>query len=743
MAALVPAPVIGVVPTPIPQHTTPAPSIAARTMPSRPKIGLVLSGGGARGLSHIGVLKVLEEMRIPVDYIAATSMGSIVGGLYASGMSATEMDKVVRDIDWTQMFSDSPPRQDLSVRRKDYTAQFPFPFQLGVRDQKIQLFRGAIAGANLELWLHDHTREDDNLGSFDELPIPFRAVATDMVTGQQSVFRHGPLYEAIRASMSVPGLFAPVEINDHIYGDGGLTNNLPVDVVQALGADIVIAINIGTPLMSRDQLSSILGFTAQSVNILTEQNVREQLARLRAGDVLIEPDLGDLTFLDFRSAPKFIDLGEIAARKAADRLRPLALSPEAYAAYTAARHATPPAPTPDIKFVQIDGTQNVNPDAVAATVDSLVGKPLNVDKLSSDISSLYGTGDFDRIEYRLVNAKGQAGLKFDVDENSLGPNYLRFGLNLSTDLQGESQFNVLAGYQATWLNRWGLEWTTELELGSIRRLSSELYQPLGAGSKWFASLYGEVEREPVYLFDDNGKRLAEYSLLREPAGLDIGYAFSRYGDIRAGYSYSNYRADLAVGSPEFGKGEADENGVKVLARFDQLDNPFFPRTGLQAEAEGFAGRQVFAGQVAANVQRARFDFLQAMPVSENSQLQVAGRFAYSSKYDVAVASDYQLGGFLNLSGLKTDQLAGDYLALARGVYTYRMGSLSVVGRAWYLGASAEIGNTWLDRSAVSFGNTYKAGSLFLGVDTYLGPFYIAYGRATGGNSSWYIFLGRP
>jgi NTE family protein len=310
-----------------PAATVPQQQAIPATPQHRPKIGLVLSGGGARGLSHIGVLKVLEELRVPVDFIAATSMGSIVGGLYASGMSVNDLDHTVRSIDWTTMFSDMPPHQDLSLRRKEYTSQFPLPFELGVRGGEVQVFRGAIAGANLELWLHDRTRQDDGLGSFDELPIPFRAVATDMVTGQQTVFRYGPLYEAIRASMSVPGLFSPAEIGDHIYGDGGLVNNLPVDVVQAMGADIVIAVNIGTPLMSRNQLSSVLGLTAQSINILTEQNVREQLARLRSGDVLIEPELGDLTFLDFSAGPRFIDLGEIAARKAAERLKPLALSP--------------------------------------------------------------------------------------------------------------------------------------------------------------------------------------------------------------------------------------------------------------------------------------------------------------------------------------------------------------------------------------------------------------------------------
>lgn len=728
--------------TDLPPTATPS-TIADRTSPPRLKIGLVLSGGGARGLSHIGVLKVLEELHVPVDYVAATSMGSIVGGLYATGMSVARMEQLVRSLDWSQMFSDMPPRPDLSLRRKDYIAQFPLPFQLGLRDGEVQVFRGAISGANLELWLHDQTRQDDNLGSFDELPIPFRAVATDMVTGEQKVFRYGPLYEAIRASMSVPGLFSPVEVDGHVYGDGGLVNNLPVDVMQAMGADIVIAINIGTPLMSRSQLSSIVGLASQSINILTEQNVREQLARLRAGDVLIQPDMGELTFLDFTSAGKFIDLGEAAARAAADRLRPLSLTPQQYAGYTAARNAVNVPPVPTVRFVDIEGTKNVNPKAIARMLDTAIGKPFNVDELASDVSDLYGTGDFDRIEYRLIDRKDEQGLRFDVSENAIGPNYLRFGINFSTDLQGESRFNAVVGYQATWLNRYGLEWTNELELGTIRRFSTELYQPLGAGSRWFASLYGEVKREPVYFFDDTGKRLAEYSLLRIPAGLDLGYAMGRYGEVRVGYSFAEYRADLAVGTPPFNNGRATENGVAALFRYDQLDNPYFPRSGLRAEVEGFAGRQNANYEGSKSVERARVDFLQAFPVSKDGQVQIAGKFTWSSELDEAIANDYQLGGFLNLSGLKLDQLSGDYLGFARAVYTQRMGDLSIVGRAWYLGASAEVGNAWKSRSQVSFGNTRKAASLFIGLDTYLGPFYVAYGRTTEGDSSWYIFLGRP
>lgn len=707
----------------------------------RPRIGLVLSGGGARGLSHIGVLKVLEEMRIPIDFISATSMGSIVGGLYASGDDAAALEKEVRAINWPAMFSDSPERQDLSLRRKDYDASYPIPFQLGYRDGKVQLFKGAIAGANLELWLHQLTQDDDSLGSFDDLPVPFRAVATDMVTGRQVVFRTGPLYQAIRASMSVPGLFAPLELDDHIYGDGGLVNNLPVDVVQAMGADIVIAVNIGTPLMSKQQLSSIVGLTSQTFNILTEQNVREQLARLGPEDVLIEPDLGDLTFIDFQKSEKLIELGEAAARAAADRLRPLALTPAQYAEYKASRHRVVEAPATDIAFVNVDGTRLVNPASIKDALKNLIGKPFDDKRTSDDLAQLYGGGDFDRISYRLADLRGQRGIDLDVSENSLGPNYLRLGLNFASDLQGDTSFNIVAGHRRTWLNSWGAEWTNDVQLGTVRSIATELYQPLGPASPWFVSAYGKVSREPRYIFDGD-QRLAEYSLLYEPAGVDFGYAASRYGEVRIGYSYAHYRADLEIGPREFTTGKLSEQGVSLLARYDRLDNPFFPRTGLKGMVEASAGTQWGDGE-RNDVTRVRGDFLQALPLSDNAQLQIAGRAAWVSEFDPAVSDGFQLGGFLNLSGLRLNQLTGDYLAFGRVVYTQKVGMLSLLGRGIYAGASLEAGNAWTSRDDVSLHSLRTAGSLFVGFDTFFGPFYVAYGRTSGGESSWYVFLGRP
>ena len=709
---------------------------------SRPKIGLVLSGGGARGLTHIGVLKVLEELRVPVDFIAATSMGAIVGGLSATGMSATEMERRLANIDWTKMFSDSPPRRNLDIRRKDEDERYPIPLELGFRDGQVRFSKGAIEGGNLELYLHEITRPADDIASFDALPTPFRAIATDMVTGNEVVFDRGPLYLALRASMSVPGVFAPVELEGEIFGDGGLVDNLPVEVMRKMGADVIIAVNIATPLMSREELSSLVGLTAQTINILTKQNVRASLALLRPGqDVLISPNLGTLTYADFTSAAKFIELGEEAARGVAPALAAYALSPGAYREYLAQRRPMPSSAEPIVAQVRVEGTERDNPGVLKSQLESQAGKPFSSAVVDADMSRLYSTGDFERVTYRLIDEKGQRDLVFDVTEKSWGPNFLRFGLNMSSDMQGETFFNALIGHKRTWLNSLGAQWVNELEFGEIRRYSTEWYQPIEKTQTFFGSLYGEIRREPAFIYDGDA-RVAEYDVLVEQAGFNLGVNLGYWGELRLGPQYTHYRADPQVAlRGTFPVAKLNEVGISLGARHDRLDDPFFARRGQKLDAEFFRGLPSIGSDT--DVTRYKLDFLQAVPLADNDMLHVAGRFGATNRRDETQATDFNLGGFLNVSGLRTDQLNGDYLGFARAVYYHKMGPLRYVGRAWYLGGSLEYGNVWQTRSDVNFGDAFKAASVFLAADTYIGPFYFAYGRTNRGESSWYLFVGRP
>ena len=721
--------------------------VAAAAGKVRPKIGLVLSGGGARGIAHIGVIKVLEEMNIPVDYIAATSMGSIVGGLYAIDRTPAEMEKIVTSIHWASMFSDSPPRKELTFREKQREDRFPLPLEIGIRDWEIRGFQGAITGANLELFLHELTSSADGVTSFDKLPIPFRCVSTNMVTGKPYVFERGPLYQAMRSSMSIPGVFSPAEYDGQILGDGGLVDNIPIDIVRRMGADIVIAVNIGTPLMERGQLTSILGLTSQMINILTEQNVRAQLATLRPGDILISPDLGKLTSTDFNQASEFIKRGEAVAREMVPQLAPLSLPPAAYAAYKRARPRIADTPTPTVEFVRIDGTQYANPAVISNELDIHVGKPLDVAAVDKGLERLYGTGDYERIDYRLVEDRNRQGLVFDVQEKSMGPTYVRFGLAYSTDFQGETNFSLLAGAKRTWVNSLGAQWLNEVEVGRIARIATEFYQPFNVQQDVFGSAYAAAQNVPRYLFSGS-ERVAEYRVQTNVAGLDFGVPVLRLGEIRAGPVYTYYKGSPTIAIPGFETTRQTDAGVRLLARWDNRDNAFFPHSGAQVDLDVFYGNET---QRIGSAPELSYDRIgrgtlyanAGVPIDADNFLNVAVHAGALSRDIPSVVNPYLLGGFLNLSGLRYQQLEGSYLGLGRVVYYHRVAQVPLIGGNFYAGGSLEAGNTWQQRGDASTGNLITAGSVFVAADTFLGPFYLAYGRASGGASSFYLLLGRP
>jgi NTE family protein len=508
-----------------------------------------------------------------------------------------------------------------------------------------------------------------------------------------------------------------------------------------MGADVVVAVNIGTPLMSRGQLSSFVGLAEQTINILTEQNVRAQLALLGPRDVLIAPDLGDLTSLDFQQGPRFIELGEKAARAAADSLRRYSLPPEAYAAYRASLRRPPPPIGPELTFVAIEGAERTNPQALAAEVGMRPGAQVTIDEAQQNIRELYGRGDFDRIDYRLIEDKGRPGIEYVVSEKTWGPNFLSFGAGFATDGQGDSSFIARARHKRTWLNALGAQWVNEIAVGSAWGIASELYQPLAPSQAPFASAYGEFGVRPADLFYQ-GDKIAEYDVTAGRAGLDLGYAFGNWGELRLGGQYSHYRADPSIALPDSPVATVDEWGYALLARVDSLDNPFFPRRGVRGTASLFYGEQDASG-VRSDVWRARIDFGAAFPLAERGALTLALRLAGTNRTDVLVANGFQLGGFLRLSGLRTNELIGPYLGHTDAVLLYRLGNLPVIGNTYYAGASAEIGNVWASRDAISLADTYKAGSVFLAADTPFGPFYVAWGHASRGASSFYLFLGRP
>ena len=478
-----------------------SPERAVSAPPATPRIGLALSGGGARGLAHVGVLKVLEEMRIPISCVTGTSMGAIVGGTYAAGRTPEDMEKLVVAADWDTIFRDAPPRKEIAVRRKvdDYLTLFKPEF--GVKDGGLALPKGVIAGVSIETFFRELSTPAFGVGDFSKLPIPFRAMATDIETGDSVVLSKGSLAQAMRASMSVPGAIAPVEIDGHLLVDGGIANNLPIDEARKLCGDVIIAVNISTPPLKRSELTSALSVTGQLINFLGKQTVDQQIKSLGPNDVLIAPDLGDISAGSFDRSKDAIKIGEDATRALADKLTRYSLPPEQYAALRSKQVAESKA-LGTVDEIRIEGLKRTNPAVAQSLIESKPGEPLTEDKLGADLRRIYGTGDYESISYRIVGGEtGPRALLIEPVEKSWGPDYLRFGLGLASDFSGDNQFNLLVQYRKSWINRLGAEWTTQVQIGQDTHLATEFYQPLNEAGKWFVSPNIYVGQQTRDVFD--------------------------------------------------------------------------------------------------------------------------------------------------------------------------------------------------------------------------------------------------
>ncbi len=715
-------------------------SLHALETEARPKVCLVLSGGGARGAAHIGVLEVLEQMRVPVDCITGTSMGALVGGAYASGMTTAEMQTMVSGMSTSLLFKEKPPRQDQSIRRKLDDRSILFGLEVGLSDEaELLLQKGVVTGVQLETVLR-RIAKVQGYRKFDDLPIPYRAVATDLVTGKPVVFSDGELPNVMRASMSVPGVIAPAEIDRRLLVDGGLTNNLPVDVARAMGAEVIIAVNLGTPLLKRDEIHSLIGVTSQMINILTEQNVQASLASLKPTDVLIEPELGDFSAGDFDVLPKAIPSGAAAARKAAERLAALAVPADVFAVWAARRQAAQPPEGGPVAEIRFRPMQRVNADTVKELLDTKPNVPIDQDTLDRDMRRLFGTGDFEHVSYRIVEEAGRRVLDIDAVEKSWGPNYLRFGLGLGSDLQGDSFFNIAASYRRTWVNRLGAEWRTDAQIGRTSRLATEFYQPLETRRFFFIAPRAEAERRTLDVFQGS-QRVARFDIRTVNAGLDFGTELTKYGETRIGVVGGKLWAGLDTGPPELvPSGSVRQGAVVARATFDQLDSANFPRSGVAASANLFASTTELGADDSYN--KWDVDAAGSYSVGQHTLSFGAKAGGKIGSQPLPVYDLFQWGGFLQQSGYPNGALLGERLTFGRAVYVYRIAQQRLI-EGLYAGISLEAGR--MDNPLVPGSPTglLRSTAAFLGIDSPIGPMYLGIGWAADGNRSGYLYLGRP
>jgi NTE family protein len=700
----------------------------------RPRIGLVLGGGGARGGAHVGVLKALEEMHIPIDYVVGTSMGSIVGGLYASGMSAEQIEQELRTMDWNDLFKDSPDRETLSYQRKRDDYIYTFKARMGFNDFKPNFPFAVVQGQKFDLTLNRLLLPVATVNDFDQLPIPYRAVASDIATGKTVVLGSGNLTRSIHASMAVPAIFAPVEINDQLLVDGGIADNVPVDVARQMGADVLIVVDVGSGLYKRKQIIGALEVTGQLANLLFTLNTEQQLKTLGPKDVLIRPKLGKFSGAEFDRVNETFAIGEQSTLAMRDSLKRYSLSPAEYAKYRA-QHAPPKRAIPVIDELRIDNQSKVGDAVIAKRISAKPGKPLDVKQLDYDIAQIYGLGIFESVGYSIERDDDKNVLLIRDKDKSWGPGYLQFGLTTSNNFEGNNSFKAGILYTRTELNELNGEWRLGIQFGEEPGVVADIYQPLDPLGRYFVSgRIGYIKLKEVF-YNTEGILTSGYQVDTTSAELAFGREFGAWGQASLGYRRGNGTANLVEGVP-IPDANLDVGQTYMNLSADKLNNVPFPTSGFLANAEYRFNREGLGGRT--DYDQAVLNYMQAFTWGSNSI--IARLYGFDTITGTAsLQSHARLGGFLRLSGLQENQLTGPYAGLVSLIYFRRISNIQFFNS--YAGVSIEQGNVWQNSNDVSYANSITAGSVFLGMDTPIGPLYFAYGRNSANESSFYLYLG--
>lgn len=711
---------------------------ARQSSDPRPKIGLVLAGGGAKGAAHVGVIKVLEELGIRIDVIAGTSMGAIVGGLYASGMSSAELEQAIKSIDWNDIFNDKPIRENRDYRRKLDDEGFLIRYKLGFKDGGFTTPRGAIDGQKLNLELRELSKRAIGIRDFDKLPIPFRAVAADIETGDTVALKSGDLAKAMRASMAVSGVFPPVEIDGRLLVDGGLADNLPIDVARSMGADVLIVVNFPEKLKKRKDLNSAVSIVLQSIDLLIAQNSRHQLKTLRESDILISPLLGDIGAASFERTADAIPLGEKAARAAIEKLRGLAS--QSGTMQTTAAPSSPQTPEAIIvDFIRIENNSRLSDRLISSRLRLKPGDTLDFDKLETDMADIFGLDYFETVEYAVVIEDDKTGVVVTATEKATGLSAFRFGLNLENDFEGDSAYNIGVRYQKEGLNKLGGELIAQANVGEDLGASLAFLQPLDPATRYFVTPRFTYLARDVPTFE-NGSRTAEFRISTVAFDLSVARQFANWGAFSMGISRGWGWRDVNIGPSSLSDDEFGVGEIFGRLNYDTFDDLNFPNNGTRAAVEFRRSDGAIGGDE--NFNSASGQAVTAKTWDRNTVL--AGVEAGVTFDGTAPPQNlFSLGGLFNLSGFMADELTGQDFALGRLIYYRNIGSQpGSFGVPVYLGASLEAGNVWQDRNDMSIDDLLIAGSAFVGLDTPVGPIYLAYGHAEGGNRSAYLFLGQ-
>jgi NTE family protein len=715
----------------------PAPSVFNTT--GRPRIGLVLSGGGAKGFAHIGVIEELERRHIPIDVISGTSMGAVVGSMYAIGNNADELKAVARDIDWNTVFSDSTKRSDLSFRRKREVRDILLNFRLRIDDGKPVLPTGVLGGQRLFATVQKLLAPWRATEDFNDLPIPFRAVATNIVTGDAVVMGTGNLSTAVFASMSIPAAFPPVEREGLLLVDGMLADNLPVDVARQMGVDVVIVVDVGEPpRASADKINSALDVFSQMQSLLGWESIRRQRASIAGKDVLIDPDITGFSVSAFDQLEDGIERGRAAAIKAGDRLAALSVSDAQWAAYLAEREARAnPAPIRIDRVEIVNGSTKVRSADIKPLITTQPGDTLDGAVMARDIGKIFALDEFEQVNYRVDLAPGDNTLVINAQGVRGATKYWMTGLALASNFGKQATFDLALAFTDRNFLGTGGEWRGFARVGNDVLLDVSLYKQTGS---FFIEPTAAFQRySRVVQQIGSTQTIDAVQVSRLNAGVDGGKVFGNWGELRAGVRIGGINPSEGSTTTSLPPGWNRDVDWRVGFTVDTLDSLTFPRQGLFAQVQYVDHVTALGGSFTRNNLAA----LVQKPFSwDRLTVVLGGRFGTTARISNDFIGDYQLGGFLNLSGLVRNSLIGPQMMFGRAVGYYRISDKApILDLPIYLGGSFEAGNIWGSKDDISFGSLRTAASGFIAADTPIGPAFFAVGQS-GSNTSIYLILGR-
>lgn len=703
----------------------------------RPKVALVLSGGGAMGIAHVGAIQEMERLGIRPDFVVGTSMGSIVGGLYASGMSGTELQHAVESMDWDAIFDATPPRNGLTFRQKQQEAEFPVKPSFGVVKGRPTAPDALVSDANLLLQLRRLVGMRAAVPTFDDLPIPFRAVATDIETGEKVVLDRGELADAMRASMSVPGVFAPQRLNGKLLVDGGMADNVPIDVARDLGADIVIVAVTQGPLTKAEDIRSLPQVLGQTVSLLILANERQQLATVRPTDVLINIDTHGVGSTDFKKGQQLIAAGrEATVAKAADLRRVVA---RRGVQQTAVSTVNPP---PRIDYVRVENSSRLSDQVLLRYLQPFVGRPMDGEAIVAALQRMRALGGFTRVDYRIEVVDGRTGLVVDAEQRPGDTRRLRPGLTIAAAGEGRSEFDVSLEYRLLQLDANGSEARFVGTLGDRKEFAAEYFKLLDQQQRWFVEPGVELRKRPIAIYDATGFRLGEYDTFYGLGRLSIGRQFGTFGEIRVGVQAGGGSASLQEGQVTPRDIDIRTGQVFASAGADTLDNPYFPTRGGRAVAKYIAGLSALGE--ADNFQSASASGLYAVSFGRNTLL-LNAEGGDTVQGTLPLPSLFTLGGPFSFPGYSIDELTGETYFAARMMYRRKLitNADSLFGLPLYAGATVVTGNTWATSGEVDFSNLRFGGSVYLATDTVIGPVFLSFGAADRARRAFYLFVGKP